>query len=125
MSNQDVLIHLRVPAAIKARWVRESRAAGAKLTDWIIDRVERREGIDMLDKINEAIRTHGAQAVYKAAIKRMDGDRTALAAVGLQADNLGQADQIMSAAFRQLGPAAQAIDKASAQAALDGGKGNP
>lgn len=37
----DALIHLRVPAATKAAWVRESRAAGMRLTDWIISRVER------------------------------------------------------------------------------------
>lgn len=36
----DSLIHLRVPAATKARWVRESRAAGMRLTDWIVERVE-------------------------------------------------------------------------------------
>lgn len=45
-SNQpegsDALIHLRVPAAVKARWVRESRLDGKKLTDWITDRVERK-----------------------------------------------------------------------------------
>ena len=36
----DALIHLRVPAELKARWVRESRAAGMRLTDWIVRRVE-------------------------------------------------------------------------------------
>ena len=36
----DALIHLRVPAAIKSRWVRESRVAGMRLTDWIMQRVE-------------------------------------------------------------------------------------
>ena len=36
----DSLIHLRVPAATKARWVRESRAAGMRLTDWIVQCVE-------------------------------------------------------------------------------------
>ena len=36
----DALIHLRVPASLKARWVRESRAAGMRLTDWIIQRME-------------------------------------------------------------------------------------
>lgn len=36
----DALIHLRVPAATKARWVRESRAAGMRLTDWIVSKVE-------------------------------------------------------------------------------------
>lgn len=38
----DALIHLRVPAELKALWVRESRAAGMRLTDWIVKRVERR-----------------------------------------------------------------------------------
>lgn len=38
--SDDALIHLRVPASIKARWVRESRSAGMRLTDWIIERVE-------------------------------------------------------------------------------------
>lgn len=38
--TDDALIHLRVPAGLKARWVRESRAAGMRLTDWIIRRVE-------------------------------------------------------------------------------------
>jgi hypothetical protein len=36
----DSLIHLRVPAATKGRWVRASRAAGMRLTDWIGDAVE-------------------------------------------------------------------------------------
>lgn len=34
-------IHLTVPASLKARWVRESRAAGQRLTDWLISRIER------------------------------------------------------------------------------------
>ena len=38
--TSDALIHLRVPASTKARWVRESRAAGMRLTDWITNRVE-------------------------------------------------------------------------------------
>lgn len=37
----DAVIHLRVPAAQKASWIRESRSAGMRLTDWIIERVER------------------------------------------------------------------------------------
>ncbi|MBN9365945.1 MAG: hypothetical protein J0H59_02825 [Comamonadaceae bacterium] len=41
----ESIIHLRVQAAVKARWVRESRAAGMTLTDWIISRVERRMNI--------------------------------------------------------------------------------
>lgn len=36
----DALIHLRVPAAVKGRWVAESRKAGQKLTDWIVSKVE-------------------------------------------------------------------------------------
>lgn len=33
-------IHLTVLNDIKARWVRESRAAGMRLTDWIVSRVD-------------------------------------------------------------------------------------
>ena len=40
MTEGEALIHLRVPAATKARWVRESRAAGMRLTDWIVSKVE-------------------------------------------------------------------------------------
>ena len=40
----DALIHLRVPAATKARWVRESRAAGMRLTDWIVARIDGQKG---------------------------------------------------------------------------------
>ena len=36
----DSVIHLRVPAALKARWVHDSRAAGMRLTDWIVERVD-------------------------------------------------------------------------------------
>lgn len=36
----DALIHLRLPAAVKGRWVAASRAAGMRLTDWISQAVE-------------------------------------------------------------------------------------
>jgi hypothetical protein len=36
----DALINLRVPAATKGRWVRASRAAGQRLTDYITSAVE-------------------------------------------------------------------------------------
>lgn len=36
----DALISLRVPAATKGRWVRASRAAGQRLTDYITSAVE-------------------------------------------------------------------------------------
>jgi len=39
-SMPDALIHLRVPAATKARWVRESRSAGLRLTGWVVAAVE-------------------------------------------------------------------------------------
>ncbi len=36
----ESLIHLRVPAATKGRWIRASRAAGMRLTDYITSAVE-------------------------------------------------------------------------------------
>ena len=46
--GREALIHLRVPAATKGRWVRASRAAGMRLTDWIVQAVE----AHMLTQIN-------------------------------------------------------------------------
>ena len=43
----DAIIHLRVPAATKARWVRESRAAGMRLTDWVVARIDGLKGKTM------------------------------------------------------------------------------
>lgn len=39
--GREALIHLHVPAELKARWVQASRADGMKLRDWIISKVER------------------------------------------------------------------------------------
>lgn len=36
----DAFIRLRVSAATKGRWIRASRAAGMRLTDWIVQVVE-------------------------------------------------------------------------------------
>jgi hypothetical protein len=40
VTRPDSTIHLRVPAATKGRWVRLSRVAGMRLTDWIVQAVE-------------------------------------------------------------------------------------
>lgn len=36
----EAIIHLRIPAATKGRWVRASRAAGQRLSDYITSAVE-------------------------------------------------------------------------------------
>ena len=36
----DAIIHLRVPAIVKAGWVQDSRSAGMRLTDWVVHMVE-------------------------------------------------------------------------------------
>lgn len=36
------VIHINVPRALKARWVRESQAQGLKLTDWITHKLQAR-----------------------------------------------------------------------------------
>lgn len=51
--KDDSLIHLRVPAKKKAEWVRESRAEGQKLTDWIVDRIEAKD-LPIADALREA-----------------------------------------------------------------------
>lgn len=39
MTN-DALIHLRITAATKGRWIRASRERGQRLADWIVEAVE-------------------------------------------------------------------------------------
>ena len=50
--ENDALIHLRIPAATKGRWVRASRAAGMRLTDWITQAVEARMAEQIALKIS-------------------------------------------------------------------------
>lgn len=47
----DAIIHLRVPADLKGRWVRSSRSAGMRLTDWIVKIVEAHMADKMLAQI--------------------------------------------------------------------------
>lgn len=39
--ERDAVVHLRVPAEVKARWVRMSRADGQRLGEWLVERIER------------------------------------------------------------------------------------
>ncbi len=39
-AKSDAIIHLRVPASLKARWVRQAQREGKKLSDWITQRME-------------------------------------------------------------------------------------
>lgn len=41
MAEQEGIVFLRVPPHVKGRWVRESRAEGERLTDWLIKRIEK------------------------------------------------------------------------------------
>lgn len=50
-SSPDALIHLRLSAARKGRWVRASRLAGLRLTDWLINIVEQHMTDKMLAQI--------------------------------------------------------------------------
>jgi len=51
-----------------------------------------------MDLIANAIARHGAKRVYDAAVARMQGEPALLATVGIIANNLAEADAIMSAA---------------------------
>lgn len=67
----------------------------------------------------EAIRLHGAQAVYDAASRHMAGDKArGLACIGLTAATMGDVYAIQSAAYSELEETARAIDQAKAQADL-------
>ena len=63
-----------------------------------------------MDLIQNAINTHGAKAVYDAAIKRMEGDTKPLEKVGLIAENMGVAYAIQMQAYNKMTPEQQAKD---------------
>lgn len=68
--------------------------------------------------INDAIAQHGAQAVYAAATKHIEGAKPDLSSVGLTPKTLRDVYDAMSAAYAQLGDAAKVIDAAQTSAAL-------
>ena len=45
MSDNTAVIHLRVPSELKAKWVLQSRAEGKRLTDWIVEKIEKNEDL--------------------------------------------------------------------------------
>ena len=67
----------------------------------------------------DAIRKHGAQAVYDAANRHLAGEKiTGLVSVGLVAKSMGDVYRIQSEAYAELGDTAKTIDHAQVQAAL-------
>ena len=74
-------------------------------------------GSNMIDanKIQAAIREHGARKVYQVANAAF-ANRAALQEVGLSAANMADVNAVQSAAFAELGPADKAIDYAQASA---------
>lgn len=51
---------------------------------------------------DQAIKMYGAKRVHDAALARLKGNPAPLAAVGLTAAGIGQADAIMSAAYKRM-----------------------
>lgn len=67
----------------------------------------------------EAIRLHGASAVYQAAYRHMGGNTArGLSTVGLSARTMADVNAILSAAYAKMGDSARAIDYADSTAAL-------
>ena len=66
-------------------------------------------------QIGEACARHGAVKVAEAAYKRLQGDREALAVVGLpDASNLAEAQHVAAVAYLCMDPEEQAGDTAAA-----------
>lgn len=58
---KESYIHMRVPATTKARWVRQSRNEGKRLTDWITEKVEKSMSKKTTQNIIDIIREAGAE----------------------------------------------------------------
>ena len=53
-------------------------------------------------QVEQAIDTHGAETVYQAAARCLEGDSNALAEVGLEVDELSEAWHIQSTAWQSM-----------------------
>lgn len=60
--------------------------------------------------IDSAIEIHGAKKVYDAAYKRMQGDAKSLQDIGLTANTLREANEIMTAAYNRMTKEQQVAD---------------
>jgi len=70
--------------------------------------------------INEAIRQHGARAVYEAAHRHAAGDtKRGLERVGLVPKTMGDVWGALSEAYAQMGDADRAIENAQASARIE------
>lgn len=77
----ELQIHLRVPAELKAAWVRESREAGSRLSDWIVSAVELRKRRESAAETSAAGSCHTAVAAWQSRLGLTD--RAAAAALGM------------------------------------------
>ncbi|MEQ6885954.1 hypothetical protein [Salicola sp. Rm-C-2C1-2] len=71
-------------------------------------------------QVEQAIDTHGAETVYQAAAQYLEGDTTALAAVGLEVESLGEAWRIQSIAWQSMPLEDQAAEYLESYRALAG-----
>lgn len=93
---KEAYIHLRVPAATKASWVRQSRSEGKKLTDWVVERIEGTMKKNA-EQIIEMIREAGAEDDRALLTAMEDGE--ALVELGITDDDqesLEEAHDIIS-----------------------------
>lgn len=73
----EALIHLRVSAELKARWVRESRAVGMRLSDWIVEKVAMEQRV-----FDVTLYWHDGGSLFLgtvAALSQGEAEETALA----------------------------------------------
>lgn len=93
----DSQIHLRVPAATKARWVRESRAAGMRLTEWIVQRVQRVERKEMqMQTVNTYIAVTTSSRIDEDARAAADAINRSMAASGDSLNRDAVEDEVAS-----------------------------
>lgn len=94
--GSDALIHLRVPMAVKARWVAQSRREGKTLTDWIVDKVEAKPM--NIFKIPDALadKYHGAGHALAATV---NGQVVGLVYLRDALPELDQEDDIVDSGF--------------------------
>ena len=94
MSDLSV-VHLNVPAAVKAAWVEQSRAAGMRLTDWVLGIVEKQSIALAVEEIGNIAEQLAETPIYFVSDQAREGIEAviqAAAAFNTASDDEARAD---------------------------------
>lgn len=75
-------VHMNVPAAVKAAWVRQSRAAGLRLTDWVVNIMEKESIARAVTEVANIAEQLAETPIYFVSAQAREGIEAMIQAAG-------------------------------------------